>query len=70
MSITVDSELGEFLTRAELAQLTKTTVARVRQWDRRGLLPRLNPPGTRLVLYPRAAVIAWLKGAPIGRNAA
>jgi hypothetical protein len=70
MAIAVDSELGEFLTRAEVAQLTKTTVARVRQWDRRGLLPRVNPPGTRLVLYPRAAVVAWLKGATIGRHVA
>jgi excisionase family DNA binding protein len=69
VSIHVDTELAEFLTRKELAELTKTTVARVRQWDRRGLLPRVNPPGTRLILYPRAAVMAWLKGTPIARDA-
>jgi hypothetical protein len=53
-----DNEL--FFTRKELARLLQVRPARIRRWERRGLIPRLAPAGTRLVLYPRSAVLAWL----------
>lgn len=61
-----------FLTREEVAALGRTTVARVRYWERRGLIPRARPAGTRLVLFPRKAVVAWLRGEwdPRSRRAA
>jgi excisionase family DNA binding protein len=49
-----------FLTRKELAALLQVRPERIRKWERRGLIPRLAPAGTRLVLYPRSAVLAWL----------
>jgi len=49
-----------FLTRKELAALLQVRPERIRRWERRGLIPRLAPVGTRLVLYPRTAVLAWL----------
>jgi predicted DNA-binding transcriptional regulator AlpA len=52
----------EFLTRREVAALARTSLSRVRYWDRKGLLPRVRPFGTRLVLYPRAEVLAWIRG--------
>jgi hypothetical protein len=57
-----DGEAPEFLTRREVADLARTSVSRVRYWDRKGLLPRVRPVGTRLVLYPRNEVLAWLRG--------
>ena len=48
------------LTRKDLARLLHVRAERIRQWERRGLIPRLAPPGTRMVLYPRSAVLAWL----------
>ena len=52
----------EFLTRAEVAAMARTTLERVRYWDRKRLLPRVRPSGTRLVLYPRQPILAWLHG--------
>lgn len=52
----------EFLTRAEVAAMARTTLERVRYWDRKGLLPRVRPHGTSLVLYPRQPILAWLRG--------
>ena len=49
-----------FFTRTELADLLHVRPGRIRQWERRGLIPRIAPEGTRLVLYPRSAVLAWL----------
>ena len=49
-----------FLTRKELARLLQVRPERIRQWERRGPIPRIAPPGTRLVLYPRSAVLGWL----------
>ena len=49
-----------FFTRTELANLLHVRPSRIRQWERRGLIPRIAPEGTRLVLYPRSAVLAWL----------
>ena len=60
----METTLPEFLTREEVAKLARTTVGRVAFWNRRRLLPRVKPPGTRLVLYPREAVLAWLRGKP------
>lgn len=56
------SEAPEFLTKAEIAEIARTTVSRVQYWDRRGWLPRVQPKGSRLVLHPREAVLAWLRG--------
>ena len=52
-----------FLTRAEVADLMRISVERVRQWDRRGLLPRVRVPGTKLVLYPQSEIFALLERA-------
>jgi excisionase family DNA binding protein len=49
-----------FLTRREVAVLARVTYETVERWDQRGILPRVRPEGTRRVLYPRDAVIAWL----------
>jgi len=59
---TAVSTLPPYLIGAEVAGLARTTVARVRYWDRKGLLPSIRPPGTRHVLYPRDKVLAWLEG--------
>ena len=54
------SQDERFFTRKELASLLQVRPERIRRWERRGLIPRLAPAGTRLVLYPRSAVLAWL----------
>ncbi len=51
-----------FFTRDEVAALARTTRERVRYWDRKGILPSVRPAGTRLVLYPREQILAWLHG--------
>jgi hypothetical protein len=52
----------DLLTRAEVAALARVDVGRVEQWDRRRLIPRVRPRGTKVILYPRDAVLAWLHG--------
>jgi MerR HTH family regulatory protein len=52
----------QFFTRDEVAALARTTRARIRYWDRKGLLPSVRPSGTRMVLYPREQILAWLHG--------
>ena len=49
-----------FFTRDELARLLRVRPERIRRWERRKLIPRFAPEGTRLRLYPRSAILAWL----------
>jgi len=54
----------EYMLEHEVAELLRVPRARVRFWRKKGLIPTVRPPGTRLILYPRAAVLAWIAGEP------
>jgi DNA-binding transcriptional MerR regulator len=56
------AEAQEFMTEQDVADLLRVSVRRVRQWRKRGVIPgRVQPKGTRLALYRRAELVAWLK---------
>jgi DNA-binding transcriptional MerR regulator len=58
----VVAEAEDFMTEQDVAELLRVPVRRVRQWRKRGIIPgRVQPKGTRLALYRRAEVVAWLK---------
>jgi hypothetical protein len=53
---------GAFIEKAEIAELAGVPISRVWYWDRKGLIPRIKPAGTRLILHPRAETLSWLNG--------
>ena len=61
-----NDELPELITRAEVAHLARVNIERVRLWDKAGLLPRVRPAGTNLVLFRRDEFLAWLRGEQAG----